>query len=93
MGVTAAQDKQLDEYTAIRTPCQAPGYGGEIIASTMPHHHEVIAQDDTFFHCASGRLMLRDLGNGHGQLGRVVKRRALYLDVLAQAQRTNVANL
>jgi len=78
---------------------------------------EQIQQDDTFFHCAEGRLKLRDFGNGeaelifyrradeagpktsfyritptrdpeglretlalaYGELGRVVKRRTLYL--------------
>jgi predicted adenylyl cyclase CyaB len=29
---------------------------------------ESIAQDDTFFHCAHGRLKLRDFGNGRGEL-------------------------
>jgi predicted adenylyl cyclase CyaB len=29
---------------------------------------ERIEQDDTFFHCAHGRLKLRDFGNGRGEL-------------------------
>lgn len=29
---------------------------------------EDIFQDDTFFHCAQGRLKLRDFGDGHGEL-------------------------
>lgn len=36
-----------------------------LIADSGP---EAIFQDDTFFACPSGRLKLRDFGNGHGEL-------------------------
>ncbi|SRR6056297_296307 len=29
---------------------------------------QILAQDDTFFHCHTGRLKLRDFGNGRGEL-------------------------
>jgi predicted adenylyl cyclase CyaB len=38
------------------------------VVALKPHHLEVIQQDDTFFHCSSGRLKLRDFGNGEGEL-------------------------
>jgi len=36
-----------------------------MISDALPQH---LAQDDTFFHCAVGRLKLRDFGNGRGEL-------------------------
>ncbi len=43
----------------------------ELLARVLalePHHHELIAQDDTFFRSTTGRLKLRDFGTGQGQL-------------------------
>jgi len=38
------------------------------VAALADHGPEFIAQDDTFFHCAHGRLKLRDFGDGRGEL-------------------------
>ncbi len=37
-------------------------------ADLSDHGPEVIFQDDTFFNCPTGRLKLRDFGNGEGEL-------------------------
>lgn len=37
-------------------------------ASLSGRGPDLIEQDDTFFHCPSGRLKLRDFGNGSGEL-------------------------
>ena len=38
------------------------------VAALAQHGPELIEQDDTFFHCAHGRLKLRTFADGHGEL-------------------------
>jgi predicted adenylyl cyclase CyaB len=38
------------------------------VAALAQHGPEQIEQDDTFFHCAHGRLKLREFADGHGEL-------------------------
>lgn len=38
------------------------------VAALAQHGPELIAQDDTFFHCAHGRLKLRAFADGRGEL-------------------------
>jgi predicted adenylyl cyclase CyaB len=38
------------------------------VAALAQHGPEAIAQDDTFFHCAHGRLKLRAFADGRGEL-------------------------
>jgi predicted adenylyl cyclase CyaB len=38
------------------------------VAALAQHGPELIEQDDTFFHCAHGRLKLRAFADGHGEL-------------------------
>ena len=38
------------------------------VTALAQHGPELIDQDDTFFHCAHGRLKLREFADGHGEL-------------------------